>query len=155
MKPFVLISALALLVAIGGARAASEHAHDEHGAGPKAALTLDHGRKWATDEPLRRGMTRIRGHLERLHAGRPDAAAYERLAKDVNTEVAYILQNCRLPKQADEVLHVVLADVMQGAAALEGKQQGMSPDQGARRIAHALENYARYFDHPDWRPPGH
>lgn len=153
MNPRALICALGLLVAAGGAQAAGEHAHHEHGAAGSAALTLDNGKKWATDEPLRRGMTNIRSHLEHLHHGKPDAAAYDRLAKAVNGEVAYIFQNCRLPKQADEVLHVVLADVMQGAAALEGKQKGVSREQGAERIARALENYGRVFDHSGWQPP--
>lgn len=150
-----LILALGLLAAAAGAQAAGEHAHHDHGAPPQAALKLDNGKKWTTDEPLRRGMTNIRGHLEHLHRGKPDAAAYDRLAKAVNGEVAYIFQNCRLPKEADEVLHVVLADVMQGAAALEGKQKGVSREQGANRIVHALENYGRYFDHPGWQPPRH
>jgi hypothetical protein len=155
MNPRVLICALGLLVAAGGAQAAGEQTHHDHGAAPQAALKLDNGKKWATDEPLRRGMVNIREQLEHLHHGKPDPAAYDRLAKAVNGEVAYIFQNCRLPKQADDVLHVVLADVMQGAAALEGKQKDMSREQGANRIVHALDNYGRYFDHPGWQPPRH
>lgn len=155
MKPRILMCALGLLIAAAGAQAAGEHVHPDHGAAGAAALKLDHGKKWATDEPLRRGMTNIRGHLERLHEGRPDTAAYDRAAKAVNGEVAYIFQNCRLPKEADEVLHVLLTDVMQGSAALEGKEKGVPRGQGADRIAHALENYGRYFDHPGWQPPRH
>lgn len=155
MNHRAIIFTIGLLVAAAGAQAADEHAHHDHGAAPTVALTLDNGKKWATDEPLRRGMTNIRGHLEHLHHGKPDAAAYDRLAKAVNGEVAYMFQNCRLPKEADDVLHVVLTDVMQGAAALEGKQKGVTREQGANRIVHALENYDRYFDHPGWKPPRH
>ena len=38
-------------------------AHD-HGATAPTKLSLDHARKWSTDEALRNGMTRIRARVE-------------------------------------------------------------------------------------------
>jgi len=42
-----------------GVAAAQQHNHSHNG-GNSAQLTLDHGKKWATDESLRQGMSRIR-----------------------------------------------------------------------------------------------
>ena len=48
------------LAATGNAIAADAH---QHAAGEPTKLVLDHGKKWPTDEPLRKGMTEIREAL--------------------------------------------------------------------------------------------
>ncbi len=157
--------ALGLFLVLGwlhapAALAADDHAahrHDSHAAhGAPTGLTLNNGKKWNTDEPLRRGMGNIRALVERhqhaTHGAKPAPAAYDKLAKGIQAETTYIFQNCKLDKQADAVLHVVLTEVLGGAAAIEGKQQGASRDQGVARVAGALNDYGRTFNHPGWKP---
>lgn len=140
MKQALLAVAVAL--AFGGpALAANEHAH-----GHEAKLELNQGKKWATDEPLRQGMENIRAAL--ATDKRPD---YKALAAKINAEVAAIVQNCKLEPQADAELHKLIAEIMAGAEAMEGKEKGASPRAGAKRVAEALEQYGRYFDHPGWK----
>jgi hypothetical protein len=81
-------------------------------------MTLNQGRKWATDEPLRAGMGRIRGLVEpqlgAAHAGKLTPAQYRELATQVENEVGGIVANCKLEPKADAMLHLVIADI--GAA---------------------------------------
>lgn len=77
-------------------------AHD-HSAAMPHKLTLNQGRKWATDEPLRAGMGRIRGLVEpqlgAAHAGKLTPAQYRELATQVETEIGGIVANSRLDRR--------------------------------------------------------
>ena len=132
---------------------AGAHAHDgAHG----TKLRLDHGRKWATDAPLREGMTRIRAivapKLDAAHAGTMVAAEYAALAAKVEVEVGNIVTNCKLPPEADAALHVVLSDLAEGTGAMAGKTPGVQPRKGLVQVVAAVNEYGRYFEHPGWKP---
>jgi len=149
----ILLAAL-LWAAVPGVSVAEVHDH-QHEAGGAAKLTLDNGRKWSTDEPLRQGMSRIRNALEAnlpaIHAGKTSPAQFQVLAKKVNGELAFIVKNCKLDPQADAMLHLVLADIIAGADGMAGKDKGLGRREGALKIVRALESYATYFDHPGWQ----
>ena len=97
------------------------HSHD---AVTPHELTLNQGRKWATDEPLRAGMGRIRGLVEpqlgAAHAGKLTPAQYRELATQVETEVGRIVANCKLEPKADAMLHLVIADLGAGTDTMAG-----------------------------------
>lgn len=134
--------ALAFALAFAGPAAAAGEPHEHgHGAG-EAKLVLDRGRKWQTDAPLRKGMENIRAVLATRQ--KPEA-----LAELVNAEVAYIVQNCKLPEDADAQLHLLIAEILAGADAMKGEH----PREGAERVARALDQYGVFFDHPGWRKP--
>lgn len=151
----IRLSVIPVLVWLfSGPAMAEEHDHGHHGH-DQAKLTLNNGAKWATDEPLREGMGRIAAAME-THAGhgaKVGADNYDALAKDINAQVNHIFQNCRLDKQADAVLHVILADVMEGSAVIEGKKPKTKPEDGIMTVVHALENYGKHFDHPNFKAP--
>ena len=147
--------AVAVALALGGPAFAANDAH-EHGHGAQEAkLVLDHGKKWQTDEPLRQGMTNIRGAVAKdvkaIHANKATPKQYEALAAKVNTEVAGIVQNCKLPPEADAQLHIVVAELMGGAEAMQGKEKGVTRRAGAERVAKALNAYGEHFDHAGWK----
>lgn len=152
---------LALLCAAaaltGSAALAAEHAH--HGHEAPARLTLDQGRKWATDEPLRQGMGRMREAAARdlpaIHADKAKPRQYRDLAGSVRKEVAYMVANCHLAPDADAMLHLVIAELLAGTDAMEGKARGVAPRSGAIQVVQALDDYGRYFDHPGWQPLAH
>lgn len=132
--------ALAFLLAFAGPAVAAGESHEHgHGAG-EAKLVLDHGRKWQTDAPLRKGMENIRAVLATRQ--KPEA-----MAELVNAEVAYIVQNCKLPEDADAQLHLIIAELLAGAEAMKGEHAR----EGAERVTKALDEYGRFFDHPGWR----
>jgi hypothetical protein len=132
--------ALAAALAFAGPAAAAGESHEHgHGAG-EAKLVLDHGKKWQTDAPLRKGMENIRAVLATRQ--KPEA-----LAELVNAEVAYIVQNCKLPEDADAQLHLLIAELLAGTDAMKGEH----PREGTERVAKALDQYGEFFEHPGWR----
>lgn len=136
------------------ALAAEPHAH----AGTAAAvqLQLDHGKKWQTDDILRRGMNEIRmamaESLTPIHNKAFTPAQYEALAQRIQTQVDYVVGNCKLPEQADQQLHVVLEQIIDGSADMKA---ATGRDQGAVKIVQALAQYGEYFDHAGWQPLEH
>jgi hypothetical protein len=116
-------------------------------------LVLDNGRKWATDVPLRQGMDGIRtamaSRIPAIHAGKLKAADYQALGGEVEAHVADIVGNCKLSPEADAVLHVVVADLLAGA---DQMKSGKDAAAGAHKVVVAANDYARYFDHPGWKP---
>jgi len=128
-----------------------EHAdHAAHGASNEN-LTLNDGKKWATDEPLRASMSRL--HVAVI----PPYKAFSNktittdqanaLAATIKTEIDLIFANCKLEPKADAALHIVLADLLGGKAAIEANP---SDPEGVPRIVNALHAYAEHFDHPNF-----
>lgn len=149
----VVGTALLWLIAASGCTSFHHsHGHDGEGA---AKLTLNDGKRWTTDEPLRLSMTKIRDGLEAqlpaIHAGSLGDAQYNQLAAAFNADVAYMVQNCKLDEQTDAMLHRVLADILAGTDAIQGKDQHLGRREGALKVASALNAYGNYFDHPGWR----
>lgn len=133
------------------------HQH-EPGASP-SMLKLNDGKKWATDAPLRKGMENIRAAmaaaLPAIHTNKLSSAKYNGLAKQVSNEVAYIVANCKLDPQADAQLHLIIADILGGVEAMQGKTKGTQRQTGTVAVLGALKKYATYFDHPGWKPITH
>jgi hypothetical protein len=132
--------------------APAAHAHEAGGA---TGLRLDHGRKWASDAPLRAGMTRIRAlvapQLAPAHAGKLAPADYQALARKVEAEVGTMVANCKLPPESDAVLHVVLAQVLAGTATMDGRTAGAKAPEGLVQVVAAVNDYGRHFEHPGWK----
>ena len=150
------IAALALCAAPAFAaphpHGGQQQSHNGHAA--PAKLSLDEGRKWATDEPLRRHM----GEVRELLAARADAILQRRLAPEqarelgtlIEAKVAAIVAECNLPPAADANLHVIVADLVEAADILQGRSRE-APGNGAAKAVRASQMYATYFDHPGWR----
>ena len=135
----------------------STHQH-EPGASP-TTLKLNDGKKWATDAPLRKGMENIRASmataLPAIHANKLSSAKYNALAQKASNEVAYIVANCKLDPQVDAQLHLIIADILSGVEAMQGKTKGTKRQTGAVKVLGALEKYDTYFDHSGWKPITH
>jgi hypothetical protein len=161
MAPFVrnlfigTAAAVMLVAAPVGPALAQTTAHS-HDAATTHKLTLNQGRKWATDEPLRAGMGRIRGLVEpqlgAAHAGKLTPAQYRELATQVETEVGGIVANCKLEPKADAMLHLVIADIGAGTDTMTGKDAKASPALGLVKVAQAVNQYGSHFDHPGFKP---
>ena len=132
---------------------AADQAHQHEGRGA-ATPTLNNGQKWPTDAPLRQGMAGIQAALQRqlpaIHENKLNAAQYRALAKRTNTQIAFMVANCKLAPEADAQLHLIIAELGAAAETMSGKDQTQSRQKGAMRLQHALETYGTYFDHPGW-----
>ena len=140
--------AIGLALAPMGAAAAEPHGH-----AATVQIKLDNGKKWATDEVLRRGMGEIRlamaGALGPIHRNELSPASYAALAARVQEQVDYVIANCQLPEEADHQLHIVLEQILDGIAAMKAES---APTDGAVQIVRALELYGDHFDHTGWQP---
>lgn len=154
---FALASILAVatgfaLAVTAGTIQATEHAHQSHQRGAEAALLAPDGQKWANDPSLREGMTRIQNAVQRAlpngHSASIDAAAAARLRDATSDAIAYMVDHCELPADADAALHLLLAEMLKGTDALEHAELH---EAGLEYIASALQRYAIAFDEPLWR----
>jgi len=149
------VAATAMAAALSMPALAQTATHDHNAAAPHQ-LTLNQGRKWATDAPLRAGMERIRGLVEpklgAAHAGQLTPAQYRELAVQVETEVGGIVANCKLEPKADAMLHLVIADLVAGTDTMAGKSPELRPAVGLVKVAQAVNQYGSHFDHPGFKP---
>jgi hypothetical protein len=146
--------AAACLAGLAPAQAQPSHPH-EHAQHGTMALELDHGRRWATDAPLREGMERIRAAVAK--ASRADApggltpAQAQALAASVDEGIAFMVQHCHLEPKADASLHILLGRLSGAAAAVKANPGAAD---GLPRLREALAMYPRYFAHPGWPADG-
>lgn len=157
LHAFLFIAGLSLSAA---GLAAPVHKHDAHAdnAAP-SNLQLNAGKKWATDEPLRKSMESIRQSVEaslhQIHENRLAPAGYGALARKVEGEVGNIVSNCKLEPKADAQLHLIVADLLAGSEQMAGKVKKIKRQDGAVKVIGALEKYATYFDDPQFKPIAH
>jgi hypothetical protein len=122
------------------------HSHDSHeAAAPEATLKLNNGAKWATDQPLRDGMAAIRKLASPAPKGAPSAADSAALAKKVEAQVSNIIGSCHLEPQADAMLHIVLARILDGTKELGGATAA-ERKAGLDKINKAVADFYVYFN---------
>lgn len=131
---------LTLLLVAVSASAVAQHAHTT------APNRVDIHASFQADVPLSREMAAIRttfaAQLPAIRTGRLDAAGYAALGKEVEARVATIVRECRLPTDADTVLHGYIGRML--AAAARMRQPDLGP--AAHRAA-ALEVIAAYNEY--------
>lgn len=152
-RTLILALATAFSTAAALPALAAEQHHHGHGAHAEAPqkLTLNNGRKWKTDAPLRKGMEEIRSALEQAHGhghhGEASPAKYVELGRKMEAEIASIVMNCKLEPVADANLHVIIGELNAAADALKGANAA-DAEEAMRRADRATRAYSRYFDHP-------
>ncbi|MBT9497060.1 hypothetical protein ETQ85_23260 [Zoogloea oleivorans] len=153
----VLVSVAFLMSGVTqAAGSASEHQHHSHASSAPQTLQLNAGSKWKTDATLRQVMNDINQAmtkaLPRIHRNEFSNEGYQALARTIGQEVAHAVEHCKLEPKADGMLHLLIAELMGGAEAMEGKTTA-SRKAGAVRVREALKAYGKYFQHPGWTVP--
>jgi hypothetical protein len=117
---------------------------------------LNQGKRWVTDAPLRRHMGDIRAlvsdKLQPIRAGKLSPADYQALGAAIEGKVGAIITDCKLPPDADAMLHLIVADLLAGADVMQGKAGDAA--EAAHKVVEAVNNYGTYFDHPGFAPLG-
>jgi len=151
--PAALLLALALSSPLA-LMAADSHDHG-HGKSEQQKLELNAGKKWGTDPALRQAMSGIHkvvAHtLPAAHSGKATAAEYDAFGKEVSAQVTYMVENCKLDPKADAQLHLIVADIMNGVEAAQGKQGEKKRAAGVVKVAQAANAYGKHFDHTGWQ----
>lgn len=128
-------------------------AHEEHGG---AALSLNDGAQWETDEALRHGMLEIRAAVTMLtpafESGQLNQTQAHQLSEAVHGSVNTMIEQCKLSAEADANLHSILAELLKGSAALEAAPLSSA---GLPVLQGALETYGHYFNHAGWQGAEH
>lgn len=157
-RTLAAVFTIALALGAASSASASTGSHESHGHATESAarkLTLDNGRKWATDEALRTHMGAIHaalfGQRQAILARSLDKAEARALGRLIELRVAAIVGECKLEPRADENLHIVVADLLEAADLLQDKAKG-SPDDGAAKAVRATQMYLTYFEHPGLGP---
>ncbi len=155
----LLVLGALCLVITGPSIAADSTAHShEHGAAA-ATLQLNAGQKWETDGALRQAMGNIHQamsiSLQQVHENRLPKKGYDALAQTVQDEVGSIIATCKLEPKADAQLHLIVAELLEGAEQMTGKTTKVTRQTGAVRVIGALEKYGTYFDDAGFKPIAH
>lgn len=160
MKTTRLLALAAFALLTGAslpALAADAHHHHDDSHASEHTLQLKAGNKWATDAPLRQAMDGINRAMAKslplIHHQRFGDADYNALASAISRNVAYAVEHCKLAPDADAQLHLVIAELLAGAEAMEGQTAAPRHD-GAVRVVQALKSYGKYFRHPGFKAAG-
>lgn len=150
-------SSTALLLALALSSPLAVMAADAHDHGKSAPhkLELNAGKKWGTEPALRQAMSGIQKSVAQTlpvaHSGKATAAQYDVFGKEVSAQVAYMVENCKLDPKADAQLHLIVADIMEGVEAAQGKQGEKTRAAGVVKVAQAANAYGKHFDHAGWQ----
>jgi len=150
-----IITALLLSTALAAPLAGLAATAHDHGSAAPQQLQLNAGKKWDTDAPLRQAMSAVRQSvaqtLPAAHAGKATPADYDAFGQAIHQQVAYMVENCKLPAAADEQLHIVVAELMAGAEAAQGQHGEGQRAAGVVRVAKAANAYGKHFSHQGWK----
>lgn len=147
----ILLIGCAIAGVPGAASTVSAAVSGERSASEASGLTLDHGKKWATDAQLRRNMSDLRKIVsDGMDPVKSTQADYRILGERIQSQVAVIVAQCKLAPGADEVFHTFIAEIIAAAVILQG-QTPQPADRGLQTIVRALDRYGSYFDQPGWR----
>jgi hypothetical protein len=130
---------------------------EQRPAGERGTPMFNHGRKWATDDLLRKKMVEVRetvtSQFDAIDKGKMTLDDYNAMGATIEHQVVGIVAQCKLPAHADATFHLVVADLLAGAATLQGRTK-KEPRQGTRMVITALNRYGDYFDQPGWTEIG-
>lgn len=136
----IMLSAASLVQA-----QAHHHAAHDHATEYDAELASANGKRFATDQPLRIGMARIRTavtSLERLDDSHPPAQVIEQ-ANAIERHIDFLIANCRLDPQADAVLHGIISQLLAATGKLREAPEDAAP---VAQLQAALHEYDNRFD---------
>lgn len=143
----IVFAILVLAVAVGPVAAQHAHEHGTHGSAEQAPIPAQ---RWATDAPLREGMSRVHAALKVLHhypMGHVSKAMAVDQVQQIKDAGAYMFANCKLPEKPDEALHGILVPLLAAAQKLGADPADMAQVEAMHA---AVADYPRYFDDPNW-----
>ena len=121
----------------------------------RGARQMNQGKKLETDAVLRQGMDNIRQAMAASQEGIGKESLgiqdYQQLAATVDKNIADIVKNCKLTRDADTAFHgIVLGDLTQSTELMRTSQKAQAQRVGALGVLQSLRNYGEYFQHPGW-----
>ena len=158
LKYSVLFAALVLAAGAGNA-SEPPHAADSHAAHAPSAEDASQAPivapavRWQADEPLSRGMQRVRVATQGLSHGAHghlDVAQVQAIARELDAAVRDMFAQCRLEPEPDAALHPLLASVLQASATLA---EGRFDAAALAGLEAVLLRYPQLFNDAAWTAP--
>ncbi|HQZ30603.1 MAG TPA: hypothetical protein PLG89_01930 [Arenimonas sp.] len=159
MKPMLphlcvalLLAAPALVPATSRVAEPAAH-HASHAGHAPGKLPADSGApavRWQADEPLARGMKRLRAATQALSHGAHGHLSAEQvkaIAAELDAAVQDMIAQCRLEPEPDAALHPLLARVLQASARLAS---GKFDAKAMEDLEAVLARYPVLFDDVAW-----
>jgi hypothetical protein len=152
----MILHRIAFVTLLGLAASVPAIAQHAHTSSAEAASTSPHAR-FRADAPLSREMAGIRGafaaKLAAIHANTLDPAGYAALGAEVETRVQTMIRECRLPPEADGVLHGYIGRMLASAARLrQAELDSTAHRTAAVEVIDAYNEYGGRFIDPVWKP---
>lgn len=156
-RVLLCISSLMLVAATTSMKAETGHEHHHgHSENAAAGMVLNKGEKWKTDAPLRLGMQIINDAvMSSVNAYHHDTLTQEeanKVSQQINTQISYLIKNCKLVPEADVTLHVLIGDFLSAAEKI--KSDPLSSE-GMPEAVQTLIAYPKYFEHDGWEKFNH
>lgn len=150
------LAACVACLPLGALASQAQHERHEHAHSAGKLPVLKQGQKWPTDAPLREGMEAIRqalmGSQAQISRDELSAQDYDKLATQIDTSLAKIVANCKLPAASDAAFHsMVLAELNHSTELMRRSPKLQIRKAGAMAAMQTLRNYGQYFDHPGWQ----
>lgn len=160
MKPRISPLFIALML-VAGPLGASERPHHpaRHQAHASPVVRDSPGEafapavRWQADEPLARGMQRVRAATHSLSQGAHgplEVAQVRAVAAELDAAVQEMFALCRLAPEPDAALHPLLARVLQARARLA---KGVFDAQALADLEVVLARYPLLFEDATWSTP--
>ncbi|HJV75648.1 MAG TPA: hypothetical protein VJ654_15595 [Noviherbaspirillum sp.] len=124
-------------------------------AGQSTETSAKQDKKWQSDDVVRKNMESIRqlmaANKENIEKDQLKAQDYLQLAQSIDKNIAALMKDHKLSKDAYKALHIVaLTDMMRGTELMRSAPKLQAQRVGAMEVLQSLHNYGKYFEHPGW-----
>ena len=146
----VTSSASAASTSTSSQAAAHGQQHHAHATSAEAPVKTQ---RWAVDAALQSGIGKIRAAVERIgQTGKkaPTRAEVVQLASEIEAQVRFLIEHCKLEPEADAALHTIIGRLLSAVGTLKANPDATTA--AAAQLRAALSDYPKYFDDPRWRP---
>lgn len=155
--PFLLFFTLSVSMTTVASEPAPEEGDSRRPASALEEIELNDGRKWDTDDSLRRGMNAIRHAFVSIHeevrTGKAGAFDYQYLSDAITVQLDTTSNIVRLNPEARAQAEIIFANLRHAAELLTDSDR---PTDGMHLIHDVFVAYGETFEHPGWDPvPDH
>lgn len=149
MKRLMLITLGILLTNQIYAKTVSTNKHSNHSKHANESsnkLVLNQGKKWEIDQVMNENMSAIMKENKRLASVKKATKEdYNKLSELIAISAENIVTKCKLEPKADEVFHIILADLYTVSEHLKDSKK---PEHAIHKLDSTLSSYVLYFNHP-------
>ena len=120
-------------------------AHEEHH--EAAALSLNNGAKWQTDESTRRHAAQLNAQLDKFtKSTNPDLPGYHAFAGTMQSELDGLINDCKMKGPEHEALHIWLEPVLKDVNNIKTATTIENAKQATEKLTENVRKFNQYFD---------